>query len=208
MFYKPGEPHGLPHGPFKSLIVPRPIGWVSTVSSDGHVNLAPYSFFNGVSEPPAMVMFATNGVQPHGEPDKAKDTATNAEETGEFVCNMVGWDFKDAMSETSAPAKPEENEFNLAGLEMESSELVKPPRVKGAPAHLECKYYKSMELPPHPNGGRNAIIVGEVIGVHIDDAYLRDGVVDVEKIRPVARLGYMDYTSVTEIWTMKRPSQR
>jgi len=204
MFYKADDPHGLPHNPFKSLIVPRPIGWISTVSKDGEPNLAPYSFFNGVADQPLMVMFATNGAQPHGQ----KDTARNAEETGEFVVNMVGWHQKDQMSETSAPSEPGVNEFDLAGLEMEPSQLVKAPRVKGAPAHFECSYFKTLELPSTNPNGRNAIITGIVQGVHINDAYLKDGIVDVEKIRPVARLGYMDYTSVTETFTMKRPSQR
>lgn len=204
MFYKADGPHGLPHNPFKSLIVPRPIGWISSISKEGDVNLAPYSFFNGIADQPLMVMFATNGAQPHGP----KDTATNIEDTGEFVCNLVGWHHKDQMSESSAPAVPGVNEFDLAGLEMEPSELVKPPRVKGAPAHLECTYYKTLDLPSTAPNGRNAIITGFVIGVHIDDDYLKQGLVDIEKVRPVARMGYMDYTSVTEVFQMKRPSQR
>lgn len=204
MFYRTENPHGLPHDPFKSCVVPRPIGWISTLSEDGAINLAPYSFFNGVAGDPPMVMFATNGQQPHGP----KDSASNAEQTGEFVCNMVAWDLREPMSTTSAPLGPDENEFDAAGLEMTPSELVKPPRVKAAPVHLECTYYDTMELPNDKRGGRNAIIAGRVVGIHIADPYLRDGLLDIKQIRPVARMGYKDYTSVTDVFTMLRPSEK
>jgi len=201
MFYKPGEPHGLPHDPFNSCVVPRPIGWVSTLAPDGAPNLAPYSFFNGIAYKPAMVMFSSTGKQPHGP----KDSISNAEATGEFVCNMVTWDLREKMNMTSAPVTPETNEFDLAGIEMEASELVKPPRVKGSPIHLECEYLQTVELPCDAEGERNAICIGRVLGVHIDDKFLKDGMIDIERIKPLARMGYHDYTVVDKIFTMQRP---
>ncbi len=201
MFYKTDGPHGLPLNPFLSCIVPRPIGWVSTLSPEGVVNLAPYSFFNGVAGNPPMVMFATNGKQPHGP----KDSVANAEATGEFVCNMATWELRDQMNQTSAPAPPETDEFELAGLETEPSELVTPPRVKESPVHLECLYHATLELPSEREGARNAICVGRVVGVHIRDEFLTDGKVDIARIKPLARLGYRDYTAVETIITMARP---
>ena len=203
MFYRIGSPHGLPHDPFKSCIVPRPIGWISTISPDGVVNLAPYSFFNGVAGEPPMVMFATNGKQPHG----AKDSVANAEATGEFVCNMATWELRQEMNRTSAPVPPEEDEFALAGLETEPSELVKPPRVKASPTHLECLYHTTLELPCDIEGGRNAICVGRVIGIHIRDEVLTDGKIDIGRILPLARLGYQDYTVAEKVVQIIRPTK-
>ncbi len=203
MFYKTDGPHGLPHDPFSSCIVPRPIGWISTLSPEGVVNLAPYSFFNGVSYGPPMVMFATTGKQPHG----AKDSVANAEATGEFVCNMVAWDLREKMNRTSAPAAPEINEFELAGLETEPSELVSPPRVKASPIHLECLYHATLDLPCETEGMRNAICVGRVVGIHIRDEFLTDGMVDIARIKPLARLGYHDYTVAEKVITMPRPEK-
>lgn len=201
MFYKTDEPHGLPHNPFSSCIVPRPIGWISTLSPDGIPNLAPYSFFNGIAYAPPMVMFSTNGKQPHG----AKDSVANAEATGEFVYNMATWDLREEMNATSAPAPSEVDEFELAGLQTEPSLLVKPPRVKASPIHMECAYLKTLELPCEEEGGRNALCVGRVLGIHIHDDCLLDGLVDIKGIRPLARLGYHDYTFVDNIFTMMRP---
>ncbi len=204
MFYRTDRPHGLPHDPFLSCIVPRPIGWVSTVSADGVVNLAPYSFFNGVAVKPPMVMFATAGRQPHGP----KDSLANIEATGEFVCNLATWTLREPMNETSAPVTPDVDEFRLAGLDTEPAEMVKPPRVKAAPVHLECRHHATVELPCEIENGRNAICIGRVVGIHIKDEFLKDGLVDVARIRPIARLGYHDYTSVGEIFTMVRPGAR
>ena len=201
MFYKIGDPHGLPHDPFKSCVVPRPIGWISTIGADGAVNLAPYSFFNAVATDPPMVMFSSNGKQAHGP----KDSVANAEASGEFVCNMVTWDLRDPMSQTSTPVPPEVDEFELAGLETQPSELVKPPRVKASPIHLECVYLQTLELPCEIEGGRNAICIGRVVGVHIQDAFLTDGKVDIARIKPLARLGYQDYTVAEKVLTLSGP---
>ena len=203
MFYEPPkQDHGLPLDPFKSLVVPRPIGWISTLGADGVLNLAPYSFFNGVATSPATVMFCPGGaLVPKGQ----KDSWRNAEETGEFVVNVVGHTQRREMNETSANVPPAVDEFALAGLEVEPSRLVKPPRVKGAPAHLECTYLKTVELPSDDPDSRNAVVLGTVIGVHIDDSIITDGMIDMDKFRPVARLGYMDYTVVDNVFTMLRP---
>ena len=201
MFYRTDGPHGLPHNPFKCCVVPRPIGWISTISADGDVNLAPYSFFNGVAGEPPMVMFASNGKQPHGP----KSSITNVEATGEFVCNMATWVLRQPMNESSGPHAAEVNEFEAAELETESSELVKPPRVKAAPIHMECLHFKTVELPCDTPEGRNAICIGRVIGIHIHDDYLKDGMVDIATIKPIARLGYHDYTAVETVFEMVRP---
>ncbi|MFB0952800.1 MAG: flavin reductase family protein [Rhodospirillales bacterium] len=201
MFWHTNEPHGLPRDPFKSCVIPRPIGWISTISLDGVPNLAPYSFFNGVAGDPPMVMFSSGA----RSADTPKDSIFNAEQTGEFVCSMVSLDLIDAMNDTSAAYVPEIDEAAHAGIEMEASELVKPMRVKASPIHLECKYYQTMELPVDRNGSGNAICVGHVVGVHVRDEVMKDGFIDVLKFRPTARLGYMDYTSVDRTFTLNRP---
>ena len=200
MFYDPriGD-HRLPHDPFKSLIVPRPIGWISSISGDGVVNLAPYSFFNGVAANPAVVMFCPGGAA-------RKDSLKNVEETGEFVVNVATDGQRLEVNETSAIVPPEVDEFVLAGLEALPSHVVKPPRVAGAPAHLECKHLQTVTLPADDPASPNAMVLGLVVGIHIDDAILTDGLVDMAKFRPIARLGYMDYTVVDNVFTMMRPS--
>ena len=203
MFYRPEDGHGLPHNPFNAIVTPRPIGWISTIGADGAVNLAPYSFFNAVATEPPMVMFSSNGKQAHG----TKDSVANAEATGEFVCNMATWDLRDPMSQTSRPVPPEVDEFELAGLETQPSELVKPPRVKASPIHLECVYHQTLELPCDIEGGRNAICLGRVVGVHIRDEFLTNGKVDIARIKPLARLGYQDYTVAEKVVKITRPTK-
>ena len=203
MFYDPRQGnHGLARDPFKSLVVPRPIGWISTVSRDGVGNLAPFSFFNAVSTEPAVVMFCPGG----GPREAHKDSRRNAEQTGEFVVNVVADAQRLAMNETSAEVAPEGDEFALAGLEGLPSRLVKPPRVAGAPAHFECRHLQTVELPADDPGSPNAIVLGMVIVVHIDESVITDGFIDMAKFRPLARLGYMDYTVVDNVFTMHRPA--
>jgi len=203
MFYDPDikKSHGLPHDPFKSLVAPRPIGWISTVSTDGHVNLAPYSFFNAVCYNPCIVMFSSSGLPD----DPQKHSWRNAEETGEFVCNIVSEELKDQMNTTSAHVARGVDEFELAGLTAEPSEKVKPPRVKESPAHLECKYLRTVEFESEEAHHTHGVVFGHVVGIHIRDDILTDGMVDTLKFRPVARLGYMEYTVVDNVFTMGRP---
>jgi flavin reductase (DIM6/NTAB) family NADH-FMN oxidoreductase RutF len=193
--------HGLPHDPFKACVVPRPIGWITTLSREGVVNLAPYSFFNGVTSTPPMVMFAANE---HHRDGGLKDSLQNAIDTGEFVVNLATWALREAMNRTSAPEGHGVDEAALAGLAMTPSRLVKPPRVALSPIHLECALHQVVELPSGRHGP-NHLAIGRVLGVHIADEVIVDGKVDLHKVRPIARLGYHDYTVVDEIFTMVRP---
>tara|TARA_R110000824_G_scaffold118105_1_gene270281 strand:+ start:247 stop:843 length:597 start_codon:yes stop_codon:yes gene_type:complete len=197
MFYesRPKE-HGLRHDPFKALLVPRPIGWISTLSKDGVLNLAPYSFFNGVSTDPNIVMFASAG---------RKDSLVNVEATGEFVCNLASWDQRDQMNTSSATVGPEVDEFELAGLATLPSEIVKPPRVAGAPAHFECVYLQTVPMVARDGSHVYDVVFGEVVGIHIDDRFIIDGMVDTAAMKPIARLGYHDYAVVDEVFSLKRP---
>ncbi len=198
MFYDAVEnSHGLPHDPFKALVAPRPIGWISSISKSGQVNLAPYSFFNGVSTDPNIVMFSSGG---------HKDSLVNVEETGEFVCSLATYDLREQMNQTSAALSRGENEMDFAGLEAAPSKLVAPPRVAASPVALECKYIQTVEMPIKSKSGITYhVVFGHVIGIHIDDSVIVDGLVDVTKIRPLARLGYMDYSVVDNVFSITRP---
>jgi flavin reductase (DIM6/NTAB) family NADH-FMN oxidoreductase RutF len=203
MFYQPDKrDHGLPRDPFKALVVPRPIGWISSVDPQGRPNLAPYSYFNGVSSDPPCVMFAPSMRSREG---MRKDSHSNAELSGDFVVNLATYELREAMNASSASLAAGENEFTAAGLATLPSRLIMPPRVKGAPVHLECVYLKTVDLPSTVAGQANFIVVGRVVGIHIDDALIVDGRVDIARARPIARLGYMDYCVVDELFAMERP---
>ena len=187
MFYRPGiEPHGLAHNPFKALVAPRPIGWISTLDATGQANLAPYSFFNAVAKSPPMVMYASNGSKlgrGEGKDGEGKDSVANIRATGEFVCNVVSYRLRERMNASSGPFPAGEDEFARAGLAKAASRVVAPPRVAEAPAALECRLWRLLELP----GRDNVLVLGEVVGVHIDEAVIADGLVDVTRYQPVAR---------------------
>ena len=201
MFYEPEKGnHGLPHDPFKSIVVPRPIGWISSIDRDGRVNLAPFSQFNNLGYDPPYVMFAAANFPRHTRP---KDSVTNVIETGEFVVNMATYELREAVNITSSAVEPGIEEAQLAGLEMIPSRLVKPPRVAASPVHLECRYHCMLALPGRNLEQSHYVVVGQVIGVHIkDEAITPEGRIDVLKLRPLARLGYHDYTSVESFFTM------
>ncbi|MEE8455824.1 MAG: flavin reductase family protein [Limibaculum sp.] len=204
MFYRPADGHGLPHDPFKAIVTPRPIGWISSLDAQGRANLAPFSFFNGCGDAPPMVMFAQTGRKSRPEP--VKDSIANIRETGEFACNIVSQALKDAMNLSSGTYQPEVDEFELAGLTKAPGKAISAPHVAEAPAVLECRLVKIVDdLPSWREHAFNIMIIGEVVGVHIDDAIVKDGRVDVLGYNPVARMGYMDYTTVTDIWAMDRP---
>ena len=188
----------LPHDPFKAIVAPRPIGWISSISAKGEVNLAPYSFFNGVNSRPPLVMFASEG---------RKDSVRNIEETGEFVCNLATWDLREAMNETSAPMPHGKNEFVRAGLEQAPSVLVKPPRVAASPCALECKLLRIVQLETHSHLPADChVVFGEVVGVYIDERFVKDGMLDTAAMKPVARCGYTDqYAVVESLFFMTRP---
>jgi len=205
MFYDAAKrDHGLAQDPLKSLIVPRPIGWISTVDGQGRVNLAPYSFYNAVSEFPPMVYFAITGR--YGD-TPTKHSRMNAEETGEFVVNMVPGTLTEKMNITTSMVAYGVDEMKLAGLTPAPCRYVKAPRVAESPMALECKYWKTLEIPVE-SGHENhsaAVVFGQVVGVHIDDSILKDGRVDVMAFKPVARLGYSEYTTLENVWKMRRP---
>ncbi|MGZ4176852.1 MAG: flavin reductase family protein [Solirubrobacteraceae bacterium] len=202
MFYEAGRHRdaGLAHDPFKALVTPRPIGWVSTMSAEGLVNLAPYSFFNAIGEAPPMLAFSSNG---------AKDSATFAGELREFVWNLVTFELREEMNATSASLPRGRSEFERAGLEMAPSRFVAPPRVASARCAMECKVVHAVEL--HDVNGRPTdqhLVIGQVLGVHLDESAIVDGAVDTAGLRPVARLGGpADYTVVSDVFQMVRPSE-
>jgi flavin reductase (DIM6/NTAB) family NADH-FMN oxidoreductase RutF len=190
LFYEPRKRnHGLPHDPFKAIVAPRPIGWISSMNAQGEINLAPYSFFNGISGNPPMVMFSSEG---------RKDSLAFVEETGEFVCNLATWELREQMIATSGPYPRGVDEMKEAGLEAAPSVLVRPPRVRAAPCALECKWLQTVPL--HDIDGARIdryVVFGQVVGVHIDERFIRDGLLDTAALRPIARAGYHDYFVAT-----------
>jgi flavin reductase (DIM6/NTAB) family NADH-FMN oxidoreductase RutF len=199
MYYEPGTtPHGLPYDPFKSCVVPRPIGWISTTSAEGVDNLAPYSQFQNLGFNPPMVMFSAN----QDARGQRKHSVVNAESTGQFVWNMATWAQREAINRTSEDVPGDE--FAHAGLAKLPSRRVRPPRVAGSPIHFECAYVQTVRLPGNGPMGTIDVVFGRVLAIHIEDAALTaDGRIDIVKLRPLARMGYYDYTSVTEVFAMQ-----
>jgi len=197
-FYEPAKGHGLPHDPFKAIVAPRPIGWISTQDAAGRLNLAPYSYFNAICDRPPMVMFSSGGW---------KHSVSNIKETGEFVCNLVTRALALKMNLTSAALPQGVSEFEFAVLDAAPSCVVAPPRVAEAPAALECKLVEIVRL--HRADGSQLdqyVTIGEVVGVHIQREYLKDGIFDLLATRPVQRAGYTaDYTEATTAFSMQRP---
>ena len=187
----------FPHDPFKGVIVPRPIGWVSTMSRAGQLNLAPYSFFNGFNSWPQIVGFASESM---------KDSASFAIETGEFVWSMATWALRDQMNATSEGLPRGQNEFEYAGLATAPSTLVRPPRVAASPAALECKVTQGLKLQNTEGKETGATVVfGQVIGFHIDERCMKNGRFDLAAVQPIARCGYDEYAVVERVFSMKRP---
>ncbi|WP_160004149.1 flavin reductase family protein [Rhizobium sp. 18055] len=198
MFYTTDQnQHGLAHDPFKAIVSPRPIGWIGSKGRDGSLNLAPYSFFNAVSDRPKLVMFSSSG---------RKHSFRNASETGEFTCNFVSRHLIDKMNMSSAAVAYEVDEFALSGLTAKTGELVDAPYVAEAFAVLECRVTEIIE-PKSLSGeaSENVMVFGQVVGIHIDEAILRDGRIDMGLARPVARLGYMDYSESSDVFELFRP---
>ena len=192
--------HGLPHDPFKAIVAPRPIGWIGSRSITGVYNLAPYSYFNAIADRPHFVMFSSVDI---------KDSVKNIEETGEFTVSLATEDLFDHMNGSSVPADSNIDEFELAGLKPQIGKFVSAPFVSEASAALECKHWKTIDIPGSDRSKLtgNYSIIGEVVGVHINDDYIKDGMFDTEKVRPIARLGYMDYGVVGKenIFSKNRP---
>lgn len=199
--YEPRLGHGLPHDPFNAIVGPRPIGWISTQSATGALNLAPYSFFTAFNYVPPIVGFASIG---------AKDTLRNIEATGEFVWNLATHDLADAMNQSCAAVPPEVSEFELAGLTPMASEKVRPPRVAESPVTFECRSTQIVQL--QGIDGEKVptwLVLGEVVAVHIAKALLKDGVYDTAGAGHILRGGGpADYFTVgpEQLFRMHRPA--
>lgn len=206
MFYEPKDGHGLPHDPLKAIIAPRPIGWISSVDAEGRANLAPYSFFNGCGDHPALVMFSQTGRKDRDT--LLKDSIANIRETGEFAHSVVSTDLTEAMNVSTGSYEAGVDEFERAGLEKGAGRTIKVPHVAASPAVLECRLVRILDdLPVWREDTQNVMVIGEVVGIHIRDEFLVDGMLDVTAYNPIARMGYMDYTTVDRKWLMRRPGQ-
>jgi flavin reductase (DIM6/NTAB) family NADH-FMN oxidoreductase RutF len=197
------EPHSrdrtlFPHDPFKALVMPRPIGWISTLSAKGELNLAPYSYFNAFSSNPPLVGFSSEG---------EKDSSTFAMETGEFVWSMATWDLRDQMNASAASLPRGQSEFVHAKLDTASSRLVRPPRVAASPAAFECRVTEMVKLKDldGSDSGRR-LVLGRVVGIHVDERFVRQGRIDSAAMRPIARGGYDEYSVVEQVFSMPRPA--
>lgn len=190
--------HGLRHDPFKAIIAPRPIGWITSMSDAGVLNLAPYSYFNAVSDVPPMVMFASSG---------RKDSLRNVEATGEFTCSVATEAMVDQMNLSSATVAGDVSEYDLTGLATAPSLLVRPPRVAASPAAIECRVWKTVTLPGGEGDREQVVVLGQVVAIYIDDQFVKNGLLDTAAMRPLARMGYMDYAVVTPetSFTLNRP---
>jgi flavin reductase (DIM6/NTAB) family NADH-FMN oxidoreductase RutF len=181
-------------------VVPRPVAWISTINEDGVVNLAPFSYFNAVSDIPPIIMFAAS----LNEEGNIKDTRRNIEANGEFVVNLVNYDLRDKMNLTSSFLAFGISEAEKFDIEMTESNLVSVSRVKLSPISLECKLIKIESLFVEDKEASASVVYGHVIGIHIDDKIIEDGKVDITKFLPIARLGYDEYAKIESVFKMKR----
>ena len=204
MFFLPGthKDHGLTYSPLKALISPRPIGWISSLSASGVANLSPYSFFNAIAELPPMVMFISAPDMREANRGGQKDSLANILETREFGVNIVGSEQAEQMVRSSQDVTADIDEFDHTSLGKKKAEKISAPLVAGAPAHLECVYYDHITLPDNGRGNHSVMVMGTIVGIHIDEAIIADGRVDVSRYTPVARLGYKDYAAVRDLFEM------
>ncbi len=200
MFYEPKKGCPFKIDPFKSLVFPRPIGWISSISKNGKANLAPYSYFNAVADEPPQVMFCSNGSSTHG---KYKDTLSNILTTKEFVINFATATSRNQMNISSRDFRPDEDEFILSNLKKKKSRLVKPPSVKDSPVNLECKLVKTIKLKSNSKK-ISTMIIGEVIGIFINKKFIKNNRVDSVAMRYIARMGYSEYTTISSKFNLKR----
>jgi flavin reductase (DIM6/NTAB) family NADH-FMN oxidoreductase RutF len=198
MFYETAKnDHGLARNPLKAIVAPRPIGWITSMSAKGEINLAPYSFFNAVSDDPPMVLFSSEG---------PKDSLVFVEETKEFVCNLATFDLRNAVVETSGQFPRGVNEMDQCGLAPAPSRLVRPPRVAASPCALECRLLQIVDVKDlQGRPSTRYVVFGQVVGVHIDDRFIKDGRLDTAAMQPLARCGYTDYSVVDKVFAMARP---
>ncbi|ESZ95800.1 hypothetical protein SBOR_3817 [Sclerotinia borealis F-4128] len=203
IFYQPpkGESSGLPHDPFKSFVIPRPIGWISTTSKSGQDNLAPYSQFNNVSfDPPTIMFIGHQSVYKR----QSKDSVNNVKDTGEFVWNMATYDLRENVNATALESW--DDEFSFAKVTKVASKVVKPPRVAESPVQFECKFHSILRIAGDSLVGHSDIVIGRVVGIHVRGEYITpNGLFDVLKAAPLARLGYHQYTAINNIFDMDMP---
>jgi flavin reductase (DIM6/NTAB) family NADH-FMN oxidoreductase RutF len=202
MFYRPEQPDAPPSAILNALVLPRPIGWISTLNRAGQANLAPYSFFNAVAYRPPQVMFSATGAHDHGG---LKDSLANIEATGEFVVNLATWELREAVNASSIGAPHGYDEFAHAGLAKAPSQAVKPPRVAQSPVHLECVLSQIVALEAPSSDRPNRMVIGRIVGIHISDSVIAGGTVDIARLDPIARLGYDQFARVRDIFSMTRP---
>ena len=200
MFYQPKKnPFSI--DPSKSLIFPRPIGWISSIDKKGIVNLAPYSYFNAIADDPPQIMFVAGASD---KPSQKKDTLTNIIETKEFVVNFATTATRKQMNLSSKDIHKDDDEFVLTKLKKRKSRLIKVPSVADSPVNLECKLLKSIKLKSNSREF-STMVMGEVIGIYIKDSFIEKGIVNSAAMRYVARMGYSEYTTVSSKFKMKRP---
>jgi flavin reductase (DIM6/NTAB) family NADH-FMN oxidoreductase RutF len=199
MFYETSKnDHGLRRDPFKAIMAPRPIGWITAMNAQGAINLAPYSYYNAVVSAPPLVMFSSEGW---------KDSVSFIAETKEFVCNLATWDLRNEVNQSSAPYPAGVNEMEKTGLKAAPSRLVKPPRVAAAPCALECKLLQILSLSDLAGQALDRhVVFGQVVGIHIDDRFIRDGKLMTAEMKPIARCGYNEYAVVESVFAMTRPT--
>ena len=201
MFYRPEDGHGLPHNPFNAIVTPRPIGWISTRGSDGSENLAPYSFFNAVAYTPPQVLFSSTSAK--DDRGDTKDSVANIRQTGVFCVNIVEYAMKDAMNESSGAWDKEVDEFTKTGIARADCESIACSRVANAPANLECRMTQIVKI----EGAHNFVVLGQVVGVHMRDDCLVNGIFDVLQFNPLTRMGYRDYSVIREKFRLDRPGE-
>jgi flavin reductase (DIM6/NTAB) family NADH-FMN oxidoreductase RutF len=188
--------HGFAVDPFKALVAPRPVGWISTLSAEGVPNLAPYSYFNAFAQDPHYVGFGSGG---------RKDTLTNIAATGDFAVNIATYELREAMNASAANVAGHVNEFELARVTAGPCRVIRSPRVVESPVTLECRHFQTIDLPDDEGRVADFLVIGRVVGIHIDDRYIENGRVNTAALRPIARLGYSEYATVETAWRMRRP---
>ncbi len=189
--------HGFQFDPFRAVVAPRPVAWISTLSADGIANLAPYSFFNAFAEAPHYVAFGSSGY---------KHTLANIGQRKEFAVNLVSHDLREAMNATSGSVAAHVDEFSLAGLSKVPCEFIGVPRVGESPVTLECRHFQTVDLPDDEGRVDDFLVIGRVLGVHIADQFVADGRVNTAAMQLISRLGYSEYATISDAWRMRRPS--
>ena len=203
MFYEPKKGYPLLHNPFNALVFPRPIGWISSLSKTGIANLAPYSFFNAIAYVPPQVMFSATAYHNQGG---FKDSVANILATKEFVINLATKKLKQQVVQSSIDAPNDIDEFKLMKLKKRKSKIVKPPSVAESPVNLECRLLKKIDLKTtSKNKNQNKMIIGEVVGIYIDNKFIKNNKINSLAMRAISRMGYAEYSEVDSKFLMERP---